>query len=115
MSLCASELEKHMQIETSMDEITEEVNIWSWESIGNWLGIRWESSEERSVWTVEQKSIWRSVVFWNGVLGHLERYEEAFITCMRICPKSINEALKGLYEVGIWSVAWWQKRDFCIE
>lgn len=80
-----------------------EVNIWSWEFVGEELGIRWESSEERSIWTMEQKSVWRSTAFWNGILGHLERSEEAFITCMRISPKSINEALKGLYEVSIWS------------
>lgn len=81
-----------MQIETSMDEITEEVNIWSWESVGEELGICWESSEERSIWTMERNNIWWSAFLWSGILGHLERLEEAFITCMRISPKSINEA-----------------------
>ena len=55
MSLCASELGKDMQIETLMDEITlEEVNIWSWESVGEDLGIHLESSEERSIWTMKR-------------------------------------------------------------
>ena len=86
------------------DEITDEVNIWSWETIGSGLGIGWEIHlEERSIWTMEQKSIWWSTALWSGILGHLVRSEEVFMACMRIHPKSINEALKGLCEVGIWS------------
>ena len=79
--------------ETSMDEITEERGQHlelgkHWELVGNPLGIirRAEHLDDGA----EEHLV--ATAFWDGILVHLERSEEAFTNRTRISPKSINEA-----------------------
>ena len=87
MSLCASEFRKHMQIETSMDEITEGESDGFWSIESFWSGeASGHGAEEHLVATA----------FWDGILGHLVRLEEAFTNCTRIFSEEHKRGFKRL-------------------